>query len=76
MLLAFQFGLILLNPIDLARILVLLQSDAAALMGYTGAVFERFFGSAYGLALTGGALVAWTGLPFGLGLRRFQSKDF
>ena len=69
-------GLILLNPIDLARILVLLQSDAAALMGYTGAVFERFFGSGYGLALAGGALVAWTALPFGLGLSRFQSKDF
>jgi Cu-processing system permease protein len=69
-------GLILFNPVDLGRILVLLQSDAAALMGYTGAVFERFFGSAYGLALAGGALAAWAALPFSLGLRRFQSKDF
>ena len=33
----------LFNPIDLARILLLLNVDIAALMGYTGAVFERFF---------------------------------
>lgn len=38
--------LTLLNPIDLGRVLLLLQFDTAALMGYTGAVFERFFGTA------------------------------
>ena len=69
-------GLVLLNPVDLGRILVLLQTDAAALMGYTGAVFERFFGSATGLVIAGGALVLWTLVPFGLGLSRFQTKDF
>ena len=69
-------GLVLLNPVDLGRILVLLQTDAAALMGYTGAVFEQFFGSAAGLVIAGGALVLWTLVPFGLGLSRFQTKDF
>ena len=69
-------GLVLLNPVDLGRILVLLQTDAAALMGYTGAVFERFFGSVVGLAVAGAALVVWTLVPFGLGLSRFQAKDF
>ena len=38
-------GLTLLNPVDLGRVLLLLRLDTAALMGYTGAVFERFFGS-------------------------------
>jgi Cu-processing system permease protein len=30
-----------LNPIDLGRILILLKLDIAALMGYTGAVFDE-----------------------------------
>ena len=69
-------GLTLLNPIDLGRILLLLRLDTAALMGYTGAVFERFFGSMWGLAIAGGALVGWTALPLALGFARFRAKDF
>jgi Cu-processing system permease protein len=68
--------LTLLNPVDLGRVLLLLSVDVAALMGYTGAVFERFFGSGVGVALAGTALVAWTALPFLLGLRGFARKDF
>jgi Cu-processing system permease protein len=66
----------LLNPVDLARVLLLLSVDVAALMGYTGAVFERFFGSGLGVAAAGTALLAWTVLPFLLGLRGFARKDF
>jgi Cu-processing system permease protein len=69
-------GLTLLNPVDLGRVLLLLQADKAALMGYTGAVFERFFGSALGLVIAASALMAWTAVPFLLGLVRFRSKDF
>jgi Cu-processing system permease protein len=69
-------GLTLMNPVDLGRVLLLLQVDKAALMGYTGAVFERFFGSALGIAVAGGALLGWTLLPFGLGFIRFRTKDF
>lgn len=39
-----------LNPIDLARILMLLQLDIAALMGYTGALFREFLGTGAGMA--------------------------
>ncbi len=38
-------GLSALNPIDLSRILILLQLDVSAMMGYTGAVFKDFFGT-------------------------------
>jgi len=69
-------GLTLLNPVDLARVLLLLQLDTAALMGYTGAVFERFFGSFLGVAIAGGALALWTIIPLSLGLARFRAKDF
>jgi Cu-processing system permease protein len=68
--------LTLANPIDLGRILLLLRFDIAALMGYTGAVFERFFGSARGVALSAIALLLWTAVPLAIGLRRFRRKDF
>lgn len=69
-------GLTLLNPVDLARILILLHLDAAALLGYTGAVFARFFGSTWGTALALGALVAWTIVPIGLAARAYRRRDF
>jgi Cu-processing system permease protein len=69
-------GLTLLNPVDLARVLLLLKLDTAALMGYTGAVFERFFGSAVGVGIAGGALLLWTVAPLALALMKFRAKDF
>jgi Cu-processing system permease protein len=65
-----------LNPIDLGRVLLLLQLDIAALMGYTGAVFRRFFGSEAGVLASAAALVIWTGAPLWLGFLRFRRKDF
>ncbi|MDX1638131.1 MAG: hypothetical protein R3281_09190 [Balneolaceae bacterium] len=69
-------GLSLLNPIDLARVLVLLEFDISALMGYTGAVFSRFFGSGLGMGLASACLVLWVGLPVWAGNRLFLRKDF
>ena len=69
-------GLTLLNPVDLGRVLLLLQFDSAALMGYTGAVFERFFGSVAGAAVTASALVVWCAGPLLVAMRRFRRQDF
>jgi Cu-processing system permease protein len=69
-------GLMLANPIDLARVLLLLHFDASALMGYTGAVFARFFGSAAGTAIAISALGVWMAIPVLLGARAFGRKDF
>lgn len=69
-------GLMLLNPVDLARVLLLMQFDVSALMGYTGAVFQRFFGSAVGSTVAVGALMAWVAAPLALGVRWFGRKDF
>lgn len=68
--------LTLLNPLDLGRVVLLLDFDVAALMGYTGAVFQRFLGTALGLAIAALALVLWTALPLLLGARRFRRRDF
>lgn len=69
-------GLTLANPVDLARVLLLLRLDTAALMGYTGAVFEQFFGTAAGTAAAATALIAWIAAPAYLGMRAFERKDF
>ncbi len=68
--------LMVLNPLDLGRVLLLLNLDIAALMGYTGAVFQRFLGTALGLGVATGALLLWTALPLWLGARRFARRDF
>jgi Cu-processing system permease protein len=68
--------LTLLNPLDLGRVLLLLDLDVSALMGYTGAVFHRFLGGPLGLAVAFTALAAWIAGPLWLGARRFGRKDF
>lgn len=72
-----KFTLLLsaLNPIDLGRILVMLKMDVSALMGYTGALYESFFGSATGILFTVGIMLLWTVLPLLWALRSFKRKD-
>lgn len=64
------------NPVDLSRLVVLTQLDAAALMGYTGAVFSRALGTTGGTIAALAALTAWSAAPFLLSSRRFARRDF
>jgi Cu-processing system permease protein len=66
----------LINPINLGRIFLLLQLDVAALMGYTGAVFSRFFGGTTGIIVSLFSMVIWVFTPFFLGQKKFLKKDF
>jgi Cu-processing system permease protein len=68
--------LTLLNPVDLGRVLLLLTFDVAALMGYTGTIYARAFGSVLGVAGALTMLVLCTLVPLSLGMRRFRRKDF
>ncbi len=63
------------NPIDLSRILILLNMDISALMGYTGAIFKDFFGTQVGLITSFVALFVWIIVPTWLSLRKFNRKD-
>lgn len=67
--------LISLNPVDMARIIMLLQLDISALMGYTGAFYKQFFGSALGTIYSLGVLFIWIVLPIFLAMRIFSKKD-
>lgn len=64
-----------LNPIDLARILILLKLEVSAMMGYTGAIFNVFFGSFYGLIMSFVILLSWIIIPYYISLRKFIKKD-
>jgi len=66
----------MLNPMDLARILILMEFDISALMGYTGAVFNQFFGTSLGTLTSFGMLSLWLVIPAWTGLRVFKKKDF
>lgn len=65
----------LANPIDLSRLVLLVRLDGGALLGYTGAVFQRFFGGA-GFYVAAAAVALWLALPAFVGARLFRHKDF
>lgn len=67
--------LISLNPVDLARVIMLLQLDISALMGYTGAFYKEFFGSSFGILFSTSVLFLWVVIPFFISLRIFTKKD-
>jgi Cu-processing system permease protein len=68
-------ALISLNPVDLARIVILLRLDISALMGYTGAFYKSFFGTQLGIIYSFSMLMLWIGIPLLFSLRRFLRKD-
>ncbi len=64
------------NPIDLSRIMILLKLDISALLGYTGALFQNFFGSSWGMIVSLSMLLFWTLIPVWFLIRIAKRKDF
>jgi Cu-processing system permease protein len=73
-----KFSLIatMFNPIDLSRILILLKLDISALLGYTGAVFRKFFGTNLGMVLSMSILILWVIIPVTRINFKLKNKDF
>lgn len=70
-----SMAMIALNPIDLGRVVVLLQMDVSALMGYTGALIKDLLGTTAGIASAAGILSLWMLVPLGLACWIFRKKD-
>jgi Cu-processing system permease protein len=70
-----MIGITMLSPIDMARILTLLKLDVSAMLGYTGAIFNNFFGTATGMLISLTVLMTWVIIPFSISLRIFNNKD-
>lgn len=73
-----KFSLIatMFNPIDLSRILILLKLDISALLGYTGAVFQKFFGTGFGMLASFSMLTLWVIVPVWRIVHTSKKKDF
>lgn len=71
-----SIALTTLNPIDLSRVIIMLKLDVAALLGYTGAVFKKFFGTTQGMFIAFGTMLLWIALPVaGISITA-KRKDF
>ncbi len=67
---------LLLNPVDLVRVLVVFAVGSGALFGPTSATLMGWLGSAGGLALGLGALLVETVLPLAFAVWRFERRDW
>ncbi len=72
----FSLAATFFNPIDLSRILILLKLDISALLGYTGAIFNKFFGNHTGLLISLVSLCLWVFLPVLRMRAKLRKKDF
>ncbi|NOX17403.1 MAG: ABC transporter permease [Chlorobi bacterium] len=72
----FALGATIFNPIDLSRILIILKLDVSALLGYTGAVFQNFFGTSFGMFFSLGLLLLWVIVPVIAIVVKSKKKDF
>lgn len=64
------------NPVSIARILVVMQTEAAALLGLSGAIFQDFFGSIRGSVWAIAVSLIWSVLPYYFIRRKFLKRDF
>jgi Cu-processing system permease protein len=64
-----------LNPVDLARVSIMLQLDISAVMGYTGALYKAFYGSSTGIIVSTLIMVIWITTPLLFAVRSFKRKD-
>ena len=55
---------------------ILLKLDISALLGYTGAVFQKFFGTNFGFIISSFVLTLWVLIPTYLIKVKSNKKDF
>jgi len=70
------FPALLVNPVDLARVLVTLAVGSGALFGPTSAVLAGMFGSTWGIAFGLGVLTLETAVPLVVAARVFGRRDW
>ncbi|MGH3743176.1 MAG: hypothetical protein ACRDT1_17850, partial [Micromonosporaceae bacterium] len=70
------FPALLLNPVDLARVLTILAVGSGALFGPTSAVLMRMFGSHVGVALGLVVLMVESVVPMLIAIWVFQRRDW
>jgi Cu-processing system permease protein len=70
------FPALLLNPVDLVRVMTVLATGSGALFGPTSAVLVRLIGSSGGLVLGVAALIVQMAVPLAVGAWVFRRRDW
>jgi Cu-processing system permease protein len=70
------FPALLINPVDLARVMVTLAVGSGALFGPTSAVLVKLFGTTGGAALGATVLVIETAVPLAIAAHVFRRRDW
>jgi len=73
---AVLFPALLVNPVDLVRVLTTLAVGSGALFGPTSAVLMRMFGTGPGIALGVAMLAIETALPLAVAIQIFRRRDW
>jgi Cu-processing system permease protein len=73
---AVLFPALLLNPVDLVRVMTVLATGSGALFGPTSAVLVRLIGSSGGLVLGVAALIVQMAVPLAVGAWVFRRRDW
>jgi Cu-processing system permease protein len=73
---AVLFPALILNPVDLTRVLTTLATGSGALFGPTSAVLVRLFGTTGGVALGIATLAIETLVPLAIGAWVFRRRDW
>lgn len=73
---AILFPSLILNPVDLARVLVMLSTGSGALFGPTAAVLSKSFGAGPGIALGLAVLSVETLVPLLVAAAVFRRRDW
>lgn len=70
------FAAVISNPVDISRIIMMMQFDISALMGYTAAIYKMQVGESGSLFILFGILFLWVILPGMLAKKLFTKRDF
>ncbi len=70
------FPALMLNPVDMVRVLTTIAVGSGALFGPTSAVLARMFGSSWGIALGLVVLLVETAVPLWIAARVFRRRDW
>ncbi|MBV6478311.1 MAG: hypothetical protein HGGPFJEG_01061 [Ignavibacteria bacterium] len=65
-----------LNPVDLSRVMVILQTDVSAMMGFSGATIQNYMGSFTGKVYAFAILILWILIPSYISYKIFSRKNF
>ncbi|MDZ4728276.1 MAG: ABC transporter permease subunit [Leptospira sp.] len=68
--------IVMLNPIDLIRILIILQTSSSALLGFSGAILMETFGIGGVVSISISFILAWILIPIYVAYRRFLNLNF